>query len=617
MADSPVKGMEGGYLSVLVLIGGSEIPQTYHLESISIVKEINKIPFAKIELIDGSTREQKFEASEDANFEPGKEVEIKAGYGPGKESTIYKGIIVEHGIKHSNLENKSKMMIRCRDEALKLTVGHYNKIFYEKKDSDIISEVVSEVGLSADVEATTATHKKLIQYWSTNWDFIQARADANGLVTVVNDGEISIKKPTVSEKSELVVSYGNDLLEMDLYMDSTYQWSEVKTNHWDYAKQAIETTDGKKPSVESHGDVDSAKLSKVLEPKELLNTAPPVTKDVIQAWSDSVYQRGHLSRMRGTVSFYGSAKAEIGKTIELFGVGTRFVGDGYVTKVTHTIRNQQWITEVGLGLEGRPYMDRNRDASPPPAGGLLPAIYGMHHGVVKQIHEDPDGEYRVLVNIPIIDNMEGDGVWARMAHYYATADCGFVFYPEVGDEVILGFFNNDPTYPVILGSLYSSGDHKITTEEAHDPADPNHFKAISLNKGKLRLEFWDEPGKNIYRVITEDKMLIEIDDDKDTITIEDPVNTNKMVMDSKGISFETAGDFSVKADKNIKMEATSNIETKSTADTKMEASANFQAKASAQMKLEGSAGFEAKTSAMAKLEGSAMTEIKGGLVKIN
>ena len=92
-------------------------------------------------------------------------------------------------------------MLKCKDKALKLTVGRKNKVFLEKKDSDIISELVSADGLSADVEATTATHKKLIQYFSTNWDFIQARADANGLVTIINDGAISIKKPTVSEKS--------------------------------------------------------------------------------------------------------------------------------------------------------------------------------------------------------------------------------------------------------------------------------------------------------------------------------------------------------------------------------------------------------------------------------
>lgn len=614
MADSPVKGMGEGYLSVLVLIDGTEVPKTMVVESVDIVKELNKIPYARITLKDGDTREQKFPTSEDAMFEPGKEVEVKAGYGPGKEETLYKGILVEHGIKQSNYSGAA-LVLKCKDEALKLTVGRKNKVFYDQADSDIISAVVSEAGLSADVEGTSGTHKKLIQYWSTDWDFIQSRADVNSLVTIINDGEITIKKPTVSEKSELVISYGNDLVEMDMNIDSTHQYTEVGATSWSHTDLAIVTANGAKPTVNAQGDLDSGKLGAVIEPKNTVKTTPPVTKDVIQSWADSVYQRGHLSRIRGSLKFYGSAKAELGKTIELFGFGTRFVGDAYVSRIRHTVTKGQWLTEVGLGMDPQPYMEANITASSRPAGGMLPAIHGLQHGVVKQIDSDPDGEFRVLINIPIIDDQAGEGVWARMAHYYATEDCGFVFYPEVGDEVVVGFFNSDPTYPVILGSMYSSG-RGITTEETHIPADPNIFKSISINKGKTRIELQDDPGKNIVKIITEDKMIIELNDDEDTILIEDPVNVNKMLMDKNGILFETDGDFVVKAKKNIKMEADINIETKSKSDTKMEAVANFSIKALA-VKGEGSTTMELKGSASAKLEGGGLCEVKGGLVKIN
>ena len=250
-----------------------------------------------------------------------------------------------------------------------------------------------------------------------------------------------------------------------------------------------------------------------------------------------------------------------------------------------------------------------------PGGGMATPIHGLQHGTVKQIHDDPDGEYRVLVNIFMIDNNEGDGIWARMAHYYATADCGFAFYPEIGDEVVVGFFNNDPTHPVILGTLYSSKKHPIPS--GCEPADPNHCKSINVNKGKMRIEFNDKPGKNVLKLVTEVKLEIILCDSPCSIVIEDPLNMNRMVMDCKGILFETANDFVVKAKKNIKLEAMKNIETKSTADTKMEAKANFEAKATANMKLEGTGGFEAKSPATSKLEGSAMTVIKGGLVTIN
>jgi Rhs element Vgr protein len=612
MADSPIKGMASGYLSVIILIAGKEIPKSHFIIKVEISKEINKIPVARIALHDGDTRTQKFEHSEDANFEPGKEIEIKAGYGPGKESSIFKGIIIEQGIKHS-ASGGSQLILKCKDKALKLTVGRKNKVFLEKKDSDIISEIVKADGLTADVDATTATHKKLIQYHASNWDFIMSRAEVNGLVAIVEAGKVSIKKPAVSEKSELIISYGKDLIDMDLHIDSTFQYAEIKASHWDPTKQALEKTDGKKPTVNSHGALDSSKISKVIEPKHQVLTSPEVSKDVIQAYADANYQRAYLSRMKGTVSFYGSAKDILGKTVELFGLSKNFVGDGYVTKLKQVIDRGQWITEIGLGLDSTPYLEKNHDAHAPLAGGFLPGISGIHHGLVKQIHEDPDGEFRVLVNIPIIDNLEGDGVWARMSHYYATEEAGFVFYPEVGDEVVLGFFNNDPSFPVILGSLYSSK-RKITTAEKHDPADPNQFKAISLQKGKMRLEFDDKDC--IIKLITPENNTVIIDDKEKQITIEDKSNSNKIILSKDGILLDSAKDIILKAASNIKMEATSNIEAKSTADTKIEATGNLQMKGMA-LKGEGSTTLELKGSATAKLEGGGMCEIKGGIVKIN
>ncbi len=624
MADSPIKKLGSGVINLEVTVDGTKLPDAMLVLETEVVKEINKIPYARVVIFDGDSREQTFPQSEESMFEPGAEIEIKVSHDPSSTmESIYKGLIVEHGIK-LNRNGSSCLTLICRDEALALTVGRRNMIFYDQKDSDIISAIIKDSGIKskATVEATKATHKKLIQYYCTNWDFIQARADANSLVTIVNDGEINIKKPTVSEKTDISITYGVDLMEMDLKIHSSHQYEEVQANFWDHTTQAIENTAGTKPTTNKQGDIDSAKLSSVLKPKELVHSSAPITKDFIQSWADSVYQRGHLSRIRGRVKFVGSEKIEIGKVVELVGFGSRFNGDAYIGKVRHTIKNAQWLTEVELGLPEKPHLEKYPSASPLGAGGALPAINGLQHGVVIQVNDDPDGEYRVLVNIPIIDNLEGEGVWARVSQLYATEDCGMVIFPEVGDEVVLGFFDNDPTYPVILGSMYSSK-RKITTEESHDPTDVNHMKALSFNKGKLRMEFFDEPGKNIYKVFTEDKMMIQIDDDKDTITIDDPVNKNNILLDSKGVTMtvdqdltiDVTGDIKITAGKGIAMEATNDITGKGM-NVKFEAQTNFEAKGTAAFKAEG-AQFEVKGSGMGTVDGGGMLTVKGGMVMIN
>ena len=70
-------------------------------------------------------------------------------------------------------------------------------------------------------------------------------------------------------------------------------------------------------------------------------------------------------------------------------------------------------------------------------------------------HEAPDGEDRVQVRVPVI-NSQDDGLWARVATLDAGENRGSFFRPEIGDEVVLGFLNDDPRDPIILGMLNSS-----------------------------------------------------------------------------------------------------------------------------------------------------------------
>lgn len=94
---------------------------------------------------------------------------------------------------------------------------------------------------------------------------------------------------------------------------------------------------------------------------------------------------------------------------------------------------------------------------PKSASGLLPAVKGLQIGVVVQLEQYPNGDDRVRVRMPLVDN-EDNGVWARVATLDAGENRGSFFRPEMGDEVVLGFLNDDPRDPVILGMLNSSSE---------------------------------------------------------------------------------------------------------------------------------------------------------------
>ena len=179
-----------------ILVDGTELSSVYQVKNIVVEKQLNRIPFAQIVFVDGDAASQEFALSSESLVIPGAEVEIKAGY-HSDEETIFKGIIIKHSIKIR--ESASVLVIECRDEAVKATLGRKSKYYYESTDSDIIEEILGAYSLETDVTATSHAHAELVQYDSSDWDFALLRGQANGLLCSVDDGKVSFFEPDLSQ----------------------------------------------------------------------------------------------------------------------------------------------------------------------------------------------------------------------------------------------------------------------------------------------------------------------------------------------------------------------------------------------------------------------------------
>ena len=62
-----------------ILIDKKEIDSTYQLLSLSISKEVNRVPVAKVVFRDGDASERTFTLSEKNDFVPGKKIQINIG----------------------------------------------------------------------------------------------------------------------------------------------------------------------------------------------------------------------------------------------------------------------------------------------------------------------------------------------------------------------------------------------------------------------------------------------------------------------------------------------------------------------------------------------------------
>src|SRR3569833_3199217 len=458
MAATPIK--KGGLVTYVIKVGGNAIADGLRVLSVNIDKRVNRIPVARIVILDGDASTGKFPASSSDTFAPGGQISIEAGYDTNN-TVIFQGIITGQSLR-LDTHSSSTLEVECRDAAIKMIVGRKCLSFSQQKDSDIMSSIIGTYsGLTANVTATTTTWPEQVQFYVTDWDFILARAETNGMIVTALNGKVSVFPPGATTTSVLTAAYGSNLLGFSADMNSVNQLSSITASSWDYTGQDV-TSGQASNSYAGPGNLSSETLSAVIGlPAYQLQTTAPLQDADLSNWSQAQMVKSSYSKIRGEARFQGTALPDPGTYITLQGLGDRFNGDYLVSGVVHDISNGNWITEVTVGLSPVWFIEEP-DVLSPPASGLLPGARGLFNGIVKQMSQDPDTQYRILVTVPMFDQ-NGAGIWARLANFYSTAGAGAFFLPEVGDEVVLGFLNEDPRYPVILGSLYSSSTNQPYT----------------------------------------------------------------------------------------------------------------------------------------------------------
>lgn len=591
MAESPSVNKDR-VQSCSVYCNGTKLKDTYSLVSATVRLELNRIGKATLKFNAGNMDKQIFAESDDSLFKPGSTIRLDAG-GADKEETLFDGIII--GIRIlTDKDFRSYMVVECRDNAYPATQGRKNRIFEKKKDSDIIKEVLAPYG-SVDVDATGYQHPALVQYYCSDWDFALSRADANGLFVSTEGAKIKVKKPEVSASPVLTVTYGTDITAFDLELSSDDQFTQYEAVSWCPQTQTAVKVSASTPSLNKQGDLQPKNIAS--GDNLLLQTDAPTDEKALKQWADGMALKAGLARYQGSVSFYGSAKAKPGCLIELVGLGKRFNGNLFVGSVTHTIEDNEWTTEAGAGISSVNITDEP-DVVSPSAAGFLPGLQGLHAAVVRKLDGDPLKEYRIQIELPWMDG-KSKLLWARLSTMYATAGMGSFFLPEPGDEVLVGFMNQDPSHPVILGSIYGQK-HKPPYEyEAK-----NNTKAI-VTREKMRIEFDEE--KKVITISTPGKNTVQMSDDGKHIKLTDE-NKNEITMDKGGITLSSSKDITLKAEGNINMDATMKLSGTAKQDVSLEG---------LNVKVQAKIGASVKGNATAELSASGQTTVKGAMVMIN
>ena len=570
-----------------IVVDNTEVDPSYQVMSLSIHKELNRVSTASLVFRDGDAALQTFPLSNKTDFVPGKKIEISIGR-DGLNKSAFKGIIIKHAVK-VKANGNTELHVECMDVAVKMTIGRKSKYFQNVKDSDVFDDLLSTYGIRSDPETTTLKHQELVQHNVTDWDFMLLRAEANGMLVNVDDGSIKIAKPAIGNEV-LQVNYGSSILEFEAEMDARFQYKSVNAESWDYSNQQLFTADTSSSSFAEQGNITSEDLAQAISPDKFdMHHSGHLLEQELKDWTESIMLRSRLAKIRGRARFTGFSGIKPADTLKLSGVGDRFNGKAFVTAVRQEIGDGTWETQVQFGLDPKRYVFLHNDINEAPSAGLVGAIRGLQIGIVVQLESDPDGQDRILVRVPVIDSA-AQGIWTRIASLDAGNERGAFFMPEVGDEVIVGFINDDPRHPVVLGMLHSSNKPAPIS-----PQDNNNEKGFTT-RSKMHLSFNDDT-KTIV-IDTPAGNSITIDEKSMKIEIKDQ-NENKITMEQTGITMESPLNIDVKAGAVLTLSG----------GTSLSISApSLSVKADANVSIEG---------AVAKVTSSGITEISGSLVKIN
>lgn len=190
-------------------------------------------------------------------------------------------------------------------------------------------------------------------------------------------------------------------------------------------------------------------------------------------------------------------------------------------------------------------------------------IYGVAIGIVTN-NSDPEKRGRVKVNLPWRGEND-ESYWARIASPMAGNERGIVFYPEVGDEVLVAFDRGDITFPYVIGALWNGQDKPPETN-----ADgKNNIRKIRSRSGhELIFNDDDKNKQEKIEIHTKGGHRIILDDSsgKEKIEIVDKSGNNKIIIDSvqKSIAMESEMKLIIKANM-VEIEGSTSLTLKSNA----------------------------------------------------
>lgn len=457
------------------------------------------------------------------------------------------------------------------DDSYRLRQLRATKSFNEVTDGQVVRELCDDAGVDVGtIEGADVVHPYLAQTNETHWDFIARRARANDCIVYVEDGALQFRSlpdadaaPSVGDRGSsdpLQLAYGRNLIDLLVRRSAAGQVGEIEVRGWDPQQKAAVTASARPTSRSARSDADPAEIGEEHGAERLVIGWPELsTEPACGAVAASAAEAAASAMTYAEGRAGGDPRIVAGAAVSL-GVTGPFDGQYTITSARHTFDSAGYFTDFRISGE----YDRS-------SFGLLtsdvqPSLTGLRPALVTNV-DDPDRRGRVKLEFPwLADEFESN--WGRVMQIGAGDDRGILWFPEVGDEVIVTFLDGTPATPVVLGGLYNGVD-VAPLDGLEDPADGSIDTRCLRTRTGHTVEFSDASGEERITIVTGDEAV--------SITL-DQANGELRIECDGSVVIGAGQDLTIEAGGSLKLEAT---------DVEVDASSGMKLSASGTMDVSG------------------------------
>ncbi len=410
----------------------------------------------------------------------GQAVEVKTTDENGIEATQFFGTIHDVELEYEAWGSYTATLSAVSN-SYGMDVTAHKQYYTEQTLSSVASTIAGRHGLAISVHASGSKALNYVQYGETDFSFLHRLADDYGAWMRPSREGLEIFS---SFQAGTTLSWREEqgLISFRLrgqrvnpsFSGSHYDHHVMQSNTFQQVSKAPQFYDA---AARLTGAVQraSAQLPPGFEPQR----ARAMTLDNYSEQLEAESERALGSAVLGMGS---SRKQDLmaGNTVVLDGV-LDAKGTYGLTRVVHRWTPQGYTNEFTC----TPWTAYRNPTAPPARvwNGIVPARVTAHN--------DPKMMGRIQVQF--FWQEDGSTHWARATSPHAGPDRGFMFMPEIGDEVAVAFEDGDPERPVILGSLWNGVHTAPRAVLRGDDIASNDVKRFMTKSGN-RMQMSDKTG---------------------------------------------------------------------------------------------------------------------------